>query len=103
QLEARRALDAALRGEMPPGFKFDYDVPHRATACGTVGCALGLGAELGIFGAANTHIAAEALGISQRVALAVLYSGRTYGAARGEWSSVTPVMVADKLQEAYAR
>jgi hypothetical protein len=98
-LANRAKLLAALRAEMPEGFKFDYrTVLAEKGRCGTVGCGIGLAYSLGLIPYPNSREIGLALGIKNNAVEAIFYNGVTYGAPRWDWSSVTPAMVADELE-----
>jgi hypothetical protein len=99
-LERRRRLIAALRSEMPSGFKWNFLFVHEKRACGTVGCALGLAKEIGILDEPLLSDAANKFNLSREQANLIFYPPphnirRIYGCA---FSKVTPAMVADALE-----
>lgn len=57
-------LTAALRGELPPDFTWNFGVVHARRACGAVGCAIGLAHHLGLVKQDPTsYDLADALGL----------------------------------------
>lgn len=106
--ENRRRTLAALRGLMPEGFKWAFDEIYKKTSCGTVGCAMGMMEALGIVEIAHTGSCANALRIPKSVAYSI-FLPRTDHAGSCEqtylgfpYEDVTPSMVADALERAFA-
>lgn len=105
----RAKLIAALRGKMPPRFIWDFGTVYRESDCGTVGCALGLSMDLGIIDLGRCSELSRALAIPGELGRGIFvpvqrlgYSGIVvgYGCRYGD---VTPQMVADKLEGAFAK
>lgn len=107
-------LVRALRQEMPPKFKWNFDNILYETECGSEGCALGLAVTLwpqhkdvilrtnGLFG--PKCVIAELFGITPSDVSAVFFNngGGRYGARYPRSSKVTPHQVAAALEAAFA-
>ena len=97
--EGLAQLSAALRREMPRGFRWDYGCYHEPDDCGTAGCALGLAATMWpkVFPTGDTYERwdqlVDAIGIEDWVMMD-LFSGEAYPC---DDSVVTPAMVADRI------
>lgn len=96
--EGLAQLSAALRREMPPSFAWNFGVIHVKSPCGSAGCALGLAIELWpstrhdlLSGEAD--LLCGCFGISGEAAVR-FFCDTAY---RVPWQSVTPTMVADRI------
>ncbi len=104
-LARRRRLIAALRGEMPAGFTWNFNKTHFRNTCGTVGCAMGLAIEIGVlrpfagmlFALDWYEPMAARIGISKEDSHRIFGMVSSYGA--NDPDKVTPAMVADKLEQ----
>jgi hypothetical protein len=92
----RARLIEVLRSPMPNTWKWDFGVTEEEHECGTAGCALGLARqlwpEMNDFHAIRDREAAF-FGITKDQAFSVFF-----GPYRGCFASVTPEMVADRLE-----
>jgi|SRR6185312_20399 len=104
-------LIKALRADMPEGFKFDFTVIHSQydmlveTDCGSVGCAIGLMYEIGIF---DEDLRREGLvigvnkclGVDEKTVWDIFLSCEIYGKSL---ELITPDDVADALEQYLGR
>lgn len=99
----RRILIEALRGEMPEGFTWDFVPAYKRTACGAVGCALGLACELGMLKESEVldkETVSRTFGVAVSTDIFCSYKDQyklsRYGGLYAR--DVTPAMVADALE-----
>jgi hypothetical protein len=93
-----RMLSAALRN-VPESHTWDFGNLLRTTACGTAGCAMGLGQSLwGYKGRTSTTVSLQraAERVKKNSGLLFFLPSR-YGAS--SVGDITPLMVADKIDE----
>jgi hypothetical protein len=88
----RAVLVAALRGEMPDGFKWDFGIVLYVSECGTAGCAIGLAQVIGLVSDAwdEEEVAAQ-FGMTSEQVYKVFFGPYKEGYP-------TPAMVADRLE-----
>ncbi len=95
----RTILIEALRSPFPEGFGWNFNVIHRREGCGTLGCAIGLAIEIGLFDKKNNFgpndVEVEVV-FGEGIYRHFSSNNNDYGVNAKQ---VTPAMVADALEQ----